>query len=761
MLNDRYKGQIFGGYKLLSQLADGKGSQIYLAQSTTVAGPMVAVKILSGASFISLPSKGLFRENFQRLLDFKDEYVLPLIDVGIERRQPYLVMEHVTGGSLRQKLEQDGPLPFSSDAALTLITKIGQALDHAHREGIVHGNLEPENILFDDDGRPLLTNFDVSTATNSASQELSSGSLSHYLSPEQCIQGIKSSAGDQYALASIAYELLTGRTPFTEFDPLLRLVLLTREPTPPRRINASISLHAERALLKALAKKPTDRYETTAAFVSALRAAPQLTVRVYDQDQVEDSLSSSTPLTEETTEPIEKVTELVEQVTEPTAVATLVLPGSEAHEEDSVLVLPGSEAHEEDSVLVLPGPEAHEEDSVLVLPGSETHEEDFAAISAGANQDLPKSMTIPLLAAPFFKDGQGSVVRRFPLAILLALLLVFGSIFLLFNNFQPHRAQFTIKTGTQLAVQEQLTSLPTSSSIISTPLPTNLQTATSVSTLKLKMTATPISLATMPHPSSIAGSTTSKSLVPGSGVTGASGTSTVNNTGTVNRVGSVPGTPGAPGAPGVPTTTASAPAPAPAPASPPTPAPAVTAPASLVGSLSSSPQALNLTSEGSLDWAEWGYDGFDHKAGGGSQISGSSLVGNSTTQSSCSNPVVFSWGDGAPIGSVGSETCNEWTYTQGNGFQFTVQGSTQMRTLKVYVGIGSAQGVFTATCSDGKGGTLQYRDTSLVNYSGQANGVYTLSYRTPSPGQSLTVTFTILSVQNNAGAIDLEAATLQ
>src|SRR5215207_4736822 len=140
------------------------------------------------------------------------------------------------------------------------------------------------------------------------------------------------------------------------------------------------------------------------------------------------------------------------------------------------------------------------------------------------------------------------------------------------------------------------------------------------------------------------------------------------------------------------------------------------------------PRTVNLTPEGVLDWAHWGNGGaqvFDHKAGVAQQISNFTRIGTSSTNWLNDNPTHFSWTDGTPTASVSDTQTGVWVLS-GNGFEFTAPADTAVRTLKVYVGVWSAQGRLEASLSDGS--APDYVDDSMLNTSATTNGVYTISY---------------------------------
>ncbi|HMU32784.1 MAG TPA: peptidoglycan DD-metalloendopeptidase family protein [Pyrinomonadaceae bacterium] len=188
-------------------------------------------------------------------------------------------------------------------------------------------------------------------------------------------------------------------------------------------------------------------------------------------------------------------------------------------------------------------------------------------------------------------------------------------------------------------------------------------------------------------------------------------------------------------------------------------------PAGAAGSLSASsavsPANVNLSAEGTADWAHWGISNassFNHKNGVTQQISNFTRIGGGATQRYSNNPTFFSWTGGTPTASAANTSTGVYATGQNNGFQMTVPADTTARTLKLYVGLWAAGGRLEASLSDGSAPT--YVDTSISNSGGTSNGVYTLNYQAGSAGQTLTVKWTANTTFSQWGNVTLQAATL-
>ncbi len=172
--------------------------------------------------------------------------------------------------------------------------------------------------------------------------------------------------------------------------------------------------------------------------------------------------------------------------------------------------------------------------------------------------------------------------------------------------------------------------------------------------------------------------------------------------------------------------------------------------------------SINLTTDGSRDWAHWGLATnslFNHKASVVQQISDYTKIGTNTAQRYTDNYTAFAWSDGTPTASVSGANIGVYTTGVTNGFEITVPADTNSRTLKVYVGLYGAQGNFQVWLSDFS--AAAFTDTSLSNYYGSSYGVYTITYSAASAGQSLKVRYRSLKLfDQDYGNVTLQAATL-
>jgi len=161
METDNYKGQEIGNYRLVEKLDCGSFGCVYRAEHLHLKKHIVAIKLLH--AHLASPQKSAdFLQEAQFLYDLSHPHILPVLDVGIyEKNIPYLVVEYCPNGSLKQYLQRQPPGPLPVEEAVSILTKIGQALHYAHQHDIVLRDLKPANILFNTKGEVVLADFGI------------------------------------------------------------------------------------------------------------------------------------------------------------------------------------------------------------------------------------------------------------------------------------------------------------------------------------------------------------------------------------------------------------------------------------------------------------------------------------------------------------------------------------------------------------------------------------------------------------------------
>ncbi|HEX6108460.1 MAG TPA: serine/threonine-protein kinase, partial [Ktedonobacteraceae bacterium] len=197
METNNYNGQEIGNYRLVEKLDCGSFGCVYRAEHLHLKKHIVAIKLLH--AHLASPQKSAdFLQEAQFLYDLSHPHILPVLDVGIhEKNIPYLVVEYCPNGSLKQYLQRQHPGPLPVEEAVSILTKIGQALHYAHQHDIVHRDLKPANILFNTKGEVVLADFGIAVLLEGTTFINPYGTPA-YMAPEQ-FQGIVSKKSDQFA----------------------------------------------------------------------------------------------------------------------------------------------------------------------------------------------------------------------------------------------------------------------------------------------------------------------------------------------------------------------------------------------------------------------------------------------------------------------------------------------------------------------------------------------------------------------------------
>jgi serine/threonine-protein kinase len=268
------RAELAGRYTLERELGRGGMATVYLGQDLKHRRA-VAVKVLRPELAGAIGPERFLRE-IEIAAGLSHPHILPLFDSGGLDGLFYYVMPYVEGESLRQRLDREGQLPIED--ALRITREVGDALGCAHQLGFVHRDIKPENILLSHD-YAVVADFGIARAITAAGgQNLTQAGLAlgtpSYMSPEQASSDSElDGRSDLYSLGCVLYEMLVGDPPFRGHSAQQILARHLMDPVPPPRTErASVPLAVERALLKALAKDPADRYATMLQFSEALGA---------------------------------------------------------------------------------------------------------------------------------------------------------------------------------------------------------------------------------------------------------------------------------------------------------------------------------------------------------------------------------------------------------------------------------------------------------------------------------------------------------
>jgi len=265
-------GSPLGPYTILERIGRGGMATIYKAYQPALERN-VAIKVLPD----HLADEPGFRQRFHQeavaVGRLRHPNILTIYDHGEQDGQTYIVSEFIDGGTLHDRLGK--PLPTTE--VLRLLAPVASALDYAHTMGVVHRDVKPTNILIGKNGEPVLSDFGLARMMESKERLTVSGMIlgtPEYMAPEQCEGDEPRAAADIYSLGVVAYEMLTGRVPFSAATPAAVIIAQIQSPLPlPRSINPDLPPRVEEALLRVLAKAPEVRFATATEMVDAIRAA--------------------------------------------------------------------------------------------------------------------------------------------------------------------------------------------------------------------------------------------------------------------------------------------------------------------------------------------------------------------------------------------------------------------------------------------------------------------------------------------------------
>ncbi len=262
---------IDGRYEIIEEIGRGGMAQVFLAKCL-VLNRYVAIKVLrpeyrDDADFIKR-----FKIEAQSAASLSHPNIVSIYDVGNEGDIEYIVMEHVEGITLKQYLGAKGTLPWKE--AVDSAAQICSGLEHAHKKGIIHKDIKPENIMITKEGILKITDFGIAKALNQGT--ITTGGLTmgsvHYFSPEQARGGITDAKTDLYSVGILLYEMVAGKRPF-EGETAISVAMqhIEAEPVRPSMFNQSIPKSLETVILKAMKKNQSERYQSATEMLIDLK----------------------------------------------------------------------------------------------------------------------------------------------------------------------------------------------------------------------------------------------------------------------------------------------------------------------------------------------------------------------------------------------------------------------------------------------------------------------------------------------------------
>jgi formylglycine-generating enzyme required for sulfatase activity len=271
-------GAFIGQYRIIEQIGRGGMATVYKAYQENL-DRYVAIKVLPPGLAGTEGFIARFERGARAVAKLRHRNILTVFDYGRQGGMFYLVMEYISGGTLIGRLGWPQDLAY----AVNVVFQVGDALAYAHRQGMIHRDVKPGNILMAEKDWALLSDFGLAKMVEDSLQLTATGAsvgTPQYMSPEQA-QGLAvDRRTDIYSLGVVLYEAVTGRPPFGTDSPMAVILRHINEPlTPPHTLRSDLPKELERVILKALAKSPADRYQRMEEFLADLQEAYPLPVK--------------------------------------------------------------------------------------------------------------------------------------------------------------------------------------------------------------------------------------------------------------------------------------------------------------------------------------------------------------------------------------------------------------------------------------------------------------------------------------------------
>ncbi len=259
-------------YRIIRRMGSGGMAHVYYALHATLDRPLV-VKVLHAHLARDPEMRERFRREAEASAQLLHPHICPILDFGDINGLVFLVMPYMAGGSLADVLVRDKSVPAGPSA--TICAQVAIALDYAHRRGVVHRDIKPDNILFDEDGHALITDFGIATARFHGRLTRSGRAMGtpHYMSPEQAMGKMVDGRSDLYAVGVMLYEMLLAFPPFDGADSYsVGYKQVHEAPVAPDVVDSRVPAELSAIVMKCLAKKAEERYQSGFELADALLA---------------------------------------------------------------------------------------------------------------------------------------------------------------------------------------------------------------------------------------------------------------------------------------------------------------------------------------------------------------------------------------------------------------------------------------------------------------------------------------------------------
>ncbi len=275
LLLEQLRHATLGEYEIHRELGHGGMATVYLAHDIAL-DRKVAIKVMAPA--LTLMGEGMserFKREARTAANLSHPHIIPIYTVKSAQKTLYFVMKFVPGRSLESIIHEIGPMPFAMVKAI--LQQVASALGYAHRHGIVHRDVKPANIMIDEEGWSVVTDFGIAKVAENRQLTMTGIAVGtpSYMSPEQCAAKDITGKSDQYSLGVVAYEMLTGKQPF-EGDSAMAIMFahFHEQPKPVQEARADCPPELAAAVMKMLEKAPDKRYASMEDAITALGAQP-------------------------------------------------------------------------------------------------------------------------------------------------------------------------------------------------------------------------------------------------------------------------------------------------------------------------------------------------------------------------------------------------------------------------------------------------------------------------------------------------------
>jgi serine/threonine-protein kinase len=259
-----------GRYRIYRRIVTGGMASVYAARHAQLGSPVV-LKVLLGHLARDAEMRERFRREAEAAAQLAHPFICQILDYGDVDDIIFIVMPYLSGGSMADLLVKGGAV--APEIASAACAQVAVALDYAHRHGVVHRDVKPDNILFDGDGNALITDFGIATARFHHRLTMTGRAMGtpHYMSPEQAMGKLVDGRSDLYAMGVLLYEMLTGFPPFDGADSYsIGYKHVHEMPVPPDVVSSRTPPELAAITMKCLAKNPAERYQRGQDLADAL-----------------------------------------------------------------------------------------------------------------------------------------------------------------------------------------------------------------------------------------------------------------------------------------------------------------------------------------------------------------------------------------------------------------------------------------------------------------------------------------------------------